>query len=100
MPSSSRSEPQSIPTQLSYDSAVETLSIVLDVSPVGADDVTVSVGPNVVRISFDHDDDVFERVVSPPTDTHVFDGEREAIYNNGVLTVTVETAPKPTQQSA
>lgn len=86
-----RAESQSPPTQLLYDSATESFSIVLDVSPAAVEDVRVAVGSDTVEIGFDHPNGRYEQSFSPPTNRHVFDGDHEALYNNGILTVTVET---------
>lgn len=76
-----------------YDRSSGELTIVVDALPAGIDDVAVAAGPSRVRIRIERDGSVYDRTVSPPARGRAFTDDRTAIYNNGVLTVTVGTAP-------
>lgn len=82
---------QDVLTRVVHERENGRIEIDVDVSPADADDCTVAVGPRHVLVACERLDEQYERVVTPPSRRHVFDGERRAIYNNGVLTVSVET---------
>ena len=80
-----------IPTQLVYDSSSSRVELLVDVSPAARDDLTVAVGPRHITLRIDSPDGVAERTFAPPADGLRFDGEREAVYVNGILNVSVGT---------
>jgi len=79
------------PTQIVYDGPANRLRVPVDVDPAPADDVTVRVGSRRLRIAVDRDDGVVDRTFTPLPPALVFRDDHEAIYNNGVLTVSLET---------
>ena len=81
------------PTQLLYDSTSGRLDVVVDASPASREELSVAVGSRRIRVEIDGQDAVAERTFTLPTEELRFDGEREAAYNNGVLTVSVGTVP-------
>lgn len=82
---------RAIPTRAIHDPSNERVEIAVDVAPADPDDCTVAVGPDRVVIECEDAPETYERVVSPPSPRHVFDGKRRATYNNGVLSVSLET---------
>ena len=68
------------------------LTVVVDALPAPVDDITVTASSRRVYLRIEREDTTFERTVSPPIRRHRITDEREAVYNNGVLTVTVGTA--------
>ncbi|MFC6769845.1 Hsp20/alpha crystallin family protein [Natrinema soli] len=88
------------PTQIVYDGRADEVRAAVDVAPVALEDVTVEVGARRLRIgvaSDDADDDTnddAERTVTPLPRELVFGDDREAVYNNGVLSVTLETVER------
>lgn len=85
-----RSEPR--PTQYYYDSATDRVDVVVDVSPAGREDLTVLVGEQRLELRIDGRDGTDERAFRTPADDWCFGDDHEAVYNNGVLTVSVETS--------
>ena len=83
------------PTQIVYDGTADRLRVTVDVDPTPADDVTVRAGARRLRIAVDRDGDVVKRTVTPLPPGLVFGDDREAVYNNGVLTVSLETHAPP-----
>ncbi|QLG49383.1 Hsp20/alpha crystallin family protein [Natrinema halophilum] len=79
------------PIQIVYDGPADRLRVVVDVAPADAADLTVQVGSSRIRIAVDCDDDIAERVLTPLPRDLVFGGDREAIYNNRVCTISLET---------
>lgn len=95
------------PTQVVYDGTSDRLRAAVDVAPAATDDVTVEVGSRRLRIAVDRgdsafdghdgdanpesDDRVVERTVTPLPPGLEFGDDRRAFYNNGVLTVSLET---------
>lgn len=84
-------ETDAFPARSRYDRDDERLTVVVDVFPAGIDDVSVAVGTTRLRISVDRGPTVSDGYVAPPNGT-VFTGDGRATCNNGVLTVTAETA--------
>ncbi|PGF16431.1 hypothetical protein CP556_10075 [Natrinema sp. CBA1119] len=88
------------PTQVVYDGRVDEVRAAVDVAPAALEDVTVEVGSRRLRIRVasdgaDHDtNDDAERIVTPLPRELVFGDDREAVYNNGVLSVTLETVER------
>ncbi|WP_247731064.1 Hsp20/alpha crystallin family protein [Halovivax limisalsi] len=80
------------PTQYYYDSATDRVDVVLDVSPAHREDLTVLVGEERLEVHIDADEGVDERAFRTPTADWTFGEDHEAVYNNGVLTVSVETS--------
>lgn len=80
------------PTQYYYDSATDRVDVVLDVSPASREDLTVLVGEERLEVQIDGHDGIDERAFRTPTTAWTFGDDHEAIYNNGVLTVSIETA--------
>ncbi|MFC4542709.1 Hsp20/alpha crystallin family protein [Halosolutus amylolyticus] len=77
-----------------YDRSARQLTIVVDAAPADVDDVTVEASPTRVRITVSRAERDEVWTVAPPTRGHDFTGEREARYNNGVLTVSIGTEPR------
>ncbi len=91
---SSASPPETafpFPTQIVYDGSADRLRVAVDIDPLPADDVTVRAGARRLQIAVDRDDGVVRRTVTPLPPDLVFGDDREAVYNNGVLTVSLET---------
>ena len=79
------------PVRVHHDRTAERLRVAVDVFPAAIDDVTVEVGSRKLRVTVDRTGKSYERQLSPPSDRYVFGDDRRAIYNNGVLSVTLET---------
>lgn len=96
MPATSPPEaaPFPFPVQVVYDASVDRLCVAVDVDPASIDDVTVEAGPRRLRIAVDRDAGIAERTLTPLPRDRVFGDDREAIYNNGVLTVRLEARPR------
>ena len=71
----------------------DSLEVVVDASPAEIDDLTVEAGSTRVRIAIDHGGDRYVRVLSPLQSIRSRGrfGAARAVYNNGVLTVALET---------
>ena len=83
------------PTQLLYDSSSGRLDVVVDVSPASLDELTVAVGSSTILLRFDGRDGYTDELrLSPPGPSHRFDDDHRAVYNNGVLSVSVGTASR------
>lgn len=80
------------PTQYYYDSATDRVDVVVDVSPADLEDLTVLVGEQRLELRIDGHDGVDERAFRTPTDEWCFADDHEAVYNNGVLTISVGTS--------
>ncbi|AGB15238.1 hypothetical protein Halru_0611 [Halovivax ruber XH-70] len=81
------------PTQYYYDSATDRIDVVVDVSPAERDDLTVLVGDDRLELTIDGPDGPDERAFRTPSADWAFGDDHDAIYNNGVLTISVETEP-------
>jgi len=81
------------PVRLVHDRSDGRLEAVVDVHPADVDDLTVEASPNQLRLTVEREDDRAERTLSPP-DRHAFGDDRRAVYNNGILSVTLETVPR------
>ncbi|MGQ3411324.1 Hsp20/alpha crystallin family protein [Natrinema sp. LN54] len=79
------------PMQFVYEGPADRLRAAVDVAPAAIDDVTVEVGSRRVRIAVDCDGDIAERTVTPLPPGLAFGDDRQASYNNGVLTLSIET---------
>ncbi|WP_222916737.1 Hsp20/alpha crystallin family protein [Natrinema sp. SYSU A 869] len=79
------------PTQFVYEGPLNRFRAAVDIAPTGIDDVTVEAGPRHLRVIVDLGDHVAERAVRPLPDDLVFGDDHEAVYNNGVLTVSLST---------
>lgn len=84
------------PTQVVYEGAADQLRVAVDVAPAEIDDVSVEAGSRRLRLIVDRRDGagVAERTVTPLPWGIVFGDDREAVYNNGVLSVSLETVPR------
>ncbi|AGB30422.1 hypothetical protein C488_04337 [Natrinema pellirubrum DSM 15624] len=107
MSANGSAEPASFPfpTQVVYEASAERLRAAVDVAPAAMDDVTVEVGSRRLRFAVDRagtdghlgdettttDDQTLERTVTPLPPGLEFGADRHAFYNNGVLTVSLET---------
>ncbi len=80
------------PTQYYYDSATDRVDVVVDVSPANQDDLTVLVGDERLELTIDGHDGTDSRTFRTPATDWTFGDEHEAVYNNGVLTISVETS--------
>lgn len=80
------------PTRVAYDHSSGAVTIVVDALPATIDDLTVAVGSSRVRFRIERGGTVYDRTVSPPVQGRTFTDDREAVYNNGVLTISVGTA--------
>ncbi|QLK27572.1 Hsp20/alpha crystallin family protein [Natrinema zhouii] len=78
------------PTQIVYDGRADELRVAVDVAPTAREDVMVEAGARRLRIAITREADLAERTVTPLPPGHVFGDDREAIYNHGVLSVTLE----------
>ena len=80
---------------LSDDDALE---VIVDVSPADIDDLTVEAGSTRVRIAIEHGGERYVRVLSPLVSIRSPGrfGARSAVYNNGVLTVSLEAETETT----
>lgn len=85
-------EPTSFPypLQIVYDGRTDRLRVAVDVAPADCEDLTVAVGSRRLRIAVATDDGG-ERTLTPLPRGIAFGDDREAIYNNGILTITLET---------
>ncbi|SDK78508.1 Hsp20/alpha crystallin family protein [Natronorubrum texcoconense] len=90
MPSATHTTTQ-FPTRAVHDRSTGRLTVVVDALPAPVDDITVTASSTRVYLRIEQEDTTFERVVSPPVRLEEFTDDREAVYNNGVLTVTVGT---------
>ncbi|WP_440770854.1 Hsp20/alpha crystallin family protein [Natronorubrum sp. DTA28] len=79
------------PTRAVHDRSAGRLTVVVDALPASIDDITVTASSRRIYLRIEHEDTTFERAVSPPVRLEEFTDDREAVYNNGVLTVTVGT---------
>jgi len=96
VPSASPPETASFPypTQVVYDGRADELRVAVDIAPATREDVTVEAGARRLRVAVARDDDRAERTVRPLPADHVFGDDREAVYNHGVLSVTLETVER------
>ena len=86
--------PFPFPVRILYDRAADRLRVAVDAAPASVDDLTVEAGASRVRIEIARDGERYVRVLSPLSaipSRRVFGGGRRAVYNNGVLTVSLET---------
>ena len=81
---------QTRPLQYCYDSGSERVDVVVDVTPASREELTVLVGDDRIELHVDGEDGLERRFRTPATDW-TFGDERSAVYNNGVLTISVET---------
>lgn len=82
------------PLQIEYDGPADRLRVAVDVNPASLEDVTVEVGSRCLRIAVDRDNGIAERTLTPLPDGLVVGDDCEATYNNGVLSVSLETVPR------
>ncbi|MWV40744.1 Hsp20/alpha crystallin family protein [Natrialba sp. INN-245] len=78
-------------TRVVYDRSTERLRIAVDAVD-GDADVSVAADSSRVRIHLERAGDVYDRTIPSPSHRR-FTDDREAVFNNGVLTVRLETAP-------
>ena len=83
---------RSFPSRAVYDHDSDRLTIVVDALPAAVEDITVTASSKRVHLRIDCGERTFERSVTPPAPARVFTDDREAVYNNGVLTVSVGTS--------
>ncbi|WP_019991840.1 Hsp20/alpha crystallin family protein [Natronorubrum tibetense] len=95
MSPSTHTTTQSFPTRAVHDRSAGRLTVVVDALPAAIDDITVTASSRRICLRIEHEDTTFDRAVSPPDRLDAFTDEREAVYNNGVLTVSVGTARRP-----
>ncbi|WP_339102207.1 Hsp20/alpha crystallin family protein [Haloterrigena salinisoli] len=92
--------PFPFPVRILHDHTADRLAVVADVSPAEIDDLTVEAGATRVRIAIDRDDERCARILSPLASIPsrwAFGDDRSAVYNNGVLTVSLETTRRRTR---
>ncbi|WP_226004303.1 Hsp20/alpha crystallin family protein [Natrinema salinisoli] len=82
------------PLQIEYDGPADRLRVAVDVDPAPLEDVRVEVGSRRLRIAVDRDDGTAERTLTPLPTGLVVGDDCEAVYNNGVLSVSLETVPR------
>jgi len=87
------------PVRHLYDPNNTQLTIVADLLPTPLEEISVHAGPNRVRLEWPVETGTANRSFSPPTDDHRFADERQAVYHNGVLTVTVEITARKSSGS-
>ena len=81
--------------QVVYDGSADRVRVAVDVDPATHEDVTVEVGARRLRIAVACDgDDIADRTVTPLPPDLAFGDDREAVYNNGVLSVSLETVSR------
>ena len=88
------------PVRALYDHTADRLRVVVDVSPATIDDLAVEADSRRVRLEIDRDGERYTRVLSPLPSIPArwgFGDDRSAVYNNGVLTVTLETTRRRTR---
>ncbi|RQG94480.1 hypothetical protein [Natrarchaeobius chitinivorans] len=76
-------------TRVVYDPSVGRLQIVVDAFSEDAD-VDAAADSNRVHIRIDRDGEVYDRTIASPRGRR-FTDDREAVFNNGILTVSLET---------
>ncbi|MXV64570.1 hypothetical protein GS429_21335 [Natronorubrum sp. JWXQ-INN-674] len=91
MSSSSHTTSRSFPMRAVYDCAADQLTVVVDATPATVDDITVTVSSKQIQLRIDHGETAFEQTITPPVTPYVFTDDRNAVYNNGVLTISVGT---------
>ncbi|APX98046.1 hypothetical protein [Natronorubrum daqingense] len=79
------------PVRVQHDRPANEFRLVADIYPTQNDDLTVHVGTNRVRLAVASGDAVFERTIAPLPSRRVFGDDHRGAYNNGVLTLTLET---------
>ena len=78
------------PMRCYADSCDERVTVVIDVSPADPDDLRLFVGEDRLVLRVDAPGWTEERAIRPESVATLGD-DHEAVYNNGVLTVTMET---------
>ncbi|SEW15020.1 hypothetical protein SAMN05216285_2681 [Natrinema salifodinae] len=91
----SETAPFPFPTQVVYDGPADRLRVAVDLAPAPLDDVTVEADSRRLRIAVERGGAVTERTLTPLPPGLAFGDERQAIYNNGVLSVSLGTRPRP-----
>ena len=81
------------PIQVVHDRSDDRLEAVVDIHPADADDLTVEASASQLKLTVECEDERAEQTLTPP-DRHAFGDDRTAVYNNGVLSVTLETVPR------
>ena len=85
-------ETSPFPTRVAYDRSSGEVTVVVDAHPATVDDVAVAACSSRIQIRIERDGTVYDRSISPPVYGRRFTDDRNAVHNNGVLTVTVGTA--------
>lgn len=78
------------PVRLDHDRSSDRFEAVVDVLPAAVDDLTVEASSRRLHLTIDRDGERVERSLPAP-DAYRFGDDRDAVYNNGVLTVSLET---------
>lgn len=91
MPASRFVESRSLPIQRTYEESTGRFTVVVDVFPATIDDLAVRVSSRRARLELDHPWGTFERSFRPPEGRAIADGDRRAVFNNGVLRISVPT---------
>ncbi|THE65551.1 hypothetical protein D8Y22_06970 [Salinadaptatus halalkaliphilus] len=89
MSRTSSPDTESVHARTSYDATADEFTVVVDAFPASIEDVSVAVGRRCIEIAISRADGVSDGYISPPSRAHVFTDDRQAWFNNGVLTVTV-----------
>ncbi len=84
----------SLPDAVRLRGTADRFRAVVDVAPAGIDDVTIEADSRRLRLTVDRGDHVLERTVTPLTSDLAFGEDREASYNNGILTISLVTRPR------
>lgn len=79
------------PVQLVFEGSADRLCVTVDVAPATADDLTVEVGSSRLRIAVNDGPDIADCTLTPLPSDLAFGDDRHATYNNGVLTIILET---------
>ena len=79
------------PARCFGDSRTDRVTVVIDVSPADPDDLRLFVGEDRLVLRVDAPGWT-ESLAFRPKSVDTFGDDHDAVYNNGVLTVTMETA--------
>ncbi|ELY54033.1 hypothetical protein [Natronolimnohabitans innermongolicus] len=81
------------PVRLVHDRAADRLEVAVDVLPADVDELTVEASASRLRLTVRRGGERAQRTLSAP-DRRAFGDDRRAVYNNGVLSVSLETVPR------
>lgn len=79
------------PVRLDHDRSSGRFEAVVDVFPAAVDDLTVEANSRRLHLTIERDGERVERSLRAP-EGYRFGDDRDAVYNNGVLTVSLEAS--------